>query len=105
MIGYLIFKSFAAPNPSLPGDLNNDNTVNIQDLSILLSDYNTSNTAADINADGTVNVLDISILLSHYGQSISTNTIAASTTAHNIDGNLSESDWSISTPITKCVLG
>lgn len=67
-IGYLIFRSFAL-NPNLPGDLNNDNTVNIQDLSILLSNYGTSNTAADINSDGTVNVLDLSTLLSHYGQS------------------------------------
>jgi len=69
LIGYLIFRSLAAPNPALPGDLNGDNTVNIQDLSIMLSDYGTSNTAADINLDGTVNVLDMSILLSHYGQS------------------------------------
>jgi hypothetical protein len=69
LIGYLIFRSFAAPNPSLPGDLNSDNTVNVTDLSILLSDYGTSNTAADINGDGTVNILDLSALLSHYGQS------------------------------------
>ena len=70
LIGYLIFKSFAA-NPNLPGDLNSDNTVNVTDLSILLSNYGTSNTAADINSDGTVNILDMSILLSHYGGSIS----------------------------------
>jgi len=71
LIGYLIFKSFAL-NPNLPGDLNNDNTVNVMDMSILLSNYGTSNAAADINTDGTVNVLDMSILLSHYGQSLST---------------------------------
>src|SRR6185503_11693441 len=69
--GLVIWRSFAAPNPSLPGDLNNDNTVNIQDLSILLSNYNTTNTSADINNDGTVNVLDLSILLSYYGQTLS----------------------------------
>ena len=67
LIGYLIFRSFAL-NPNLPGDLNNDNTVNITDMSILLSNYGTTNTTADINSDGTVNVLDLSILLSHYGQ-------------------------------------
>jgi hypothetical protein len=106
LIGYLIFRSFAAPNPALPGDLNNDNTVNITDMSILLSNYNTSNATADINGDGTVNVLDLSILLSHYGQSITTNTnLSPSTTSHNIDGNLSESDWNISTQVTKCVIG
>jgi hypothetical protein len=66
----LLIKTLAAPNPALPGDLNNDNTVNISDLSILLSNYNTSNSTADINGDGTVNILDMSILLSHYGQTI-----------------------------------
>lgn len=50
-----------------PGDLNGDNTVNITDLSIMLSNYNTTNSVADINKDGTVNVFDLSILLSNYG--------------------------------------
>jgi len=72
LIGILIWKSFAAPNPSLPGDLNNDNTVNITDMSILLSNYGTTNSTADINGDGTVNVLDMSILLSNYGKTITT---------------------------------
>jgi hypothetical protein len=71
LIGYLIFRSFAI-NPNLPGDLNNDNTVNITDLSILLSDYGATDPTkiaqADINGDGAVNVLDMSVLLSHYGQ-------------------------------------
>jgi hypothetical protein len=69
--GVAIWRSFAAPNPSLPGDLNNDNTVNVTDMSILLSNYGTASTTADINGDGTVNVLDMSLLLSHYGQSVS----------------------------------
>src|SRR5437868_11742958 len=69
--GYLLLRSLAAPNPNLPGDLNNDNSVNVTDLSILLSNYGTANSSADINTDGTVNVLDLSILLSHYGQSYS----------------------------------
>jgi hypothetical protein len=71
----ILIKSFAAPNPSLPGDLNNDNTVNVTDLSIMLSDYNSSDPTkiaqADINSDGAVNVIDLSTLLSHYGESIS----------------------------------
>src|SRR6185503_12675202 len=67
----ILIKSFAAPNPNLQGDLNGDNTVNITDVTILLSDYGTSNSAADINSDNTVNVLDLFILLSHYGQSVS----------------------------------
>jgi hypothetical protein len=67
--GYFIWKSFAAPNPNLTSDLNNDNTVNVLDLSILLSNYSTTASAADINNDGTVNILDLSTLLSHYGNS------------------------------------
>ena len=70
IIGYLVFKSFAASNPNLPGDLNNDNTVNAQDLSLLLSNYGTTNSAGDVNSDGLVNAIDLSILLSHYGQSV-----------------------------------
>jgi hypothetical protein len=49
------------------GDLNNDGTVNITGLSILLSNYSSTNATADINKDGTVNILDLSILLSNYG--------------------------------------
>lgn len=49
------------------GDLNNDGVINVLDLSILLSNYNTTNSVADINKDGTVNILDLSILLSNYG--------------------------------------
>jgi hypothetical protein len=67
--GYILIRSLAAPNPNLPGDLNADNSVNVTDLSILLSNYGTTNTNADINNDGAVNVLDLSILLSHYGSS------------------------------------
>jgi hypothetical protein len=50
-----------------PGDLNSDGSVNISDLSILLSNWNTASATADINQDGTVNILDLSILLSNYG--------------------------------------
>jgi parallel beta-helix repeat protein len=66
VVGYSIVKSSHAA--SLVGDINNDGTVNIFDLSILLSDWNTSTAAADLNGDGTVNVFDLSILLSHWGQ-------------------------------------
>jgi len=66
--GVAIWRSLAASNPNLPGDLNSDNSVNVTDLSILLSNYGTANSTADINSDGTVNILDLSALLSHYGQ-------------------------------------
>lgn len=68
--GYAIFRSFAATNPNLLGDLNNDNTVNQADLTILTTNFGTTNSTADINSDGKVNVLDLSILLSSYGQSV-----------------------------------
>jgi len=51
-----------------PGDTNNDNLVNIVDLSTLLSHWNTNYTNADFNKDNTVNVFDLSILLSNYGK-------------------------------------
>jgi hypothetical protein len=60
------------PNPTPPpaktADLNHDNTVNVFDLSILLSNYATTNTIADIDKSGSVNVIDLSILLSNYGK-------------------------------------
>jgi outer membrane protein assembly factor BamB len=49
------------------GDLNNDGQVNIFDLSVLLSAWNTANPSADLNNDGTVNIFDLSSLLSHWG--------------------------------------
>jgi hypothetical protein len=48
-------------------DLNGDGQVNITDLSILLTNYNSSNAAADLNNDGSVNIFDLSILLTSYG--------------------------------------
>jgi murein DD-endopeptidase MepM/ murein hydrolase activator NlpD len=53
---------------TLPGDLNGDCLVNIFDLSILLSNYGTTNAIADINNDGRVDIFDLSILLSKYAQ-------------------------------------
>lgn len=50
------------------GDLNFDNAVNIFDLSILLSAWNTNSAVADINKDGNVNIFDLSMLLSNWGQ-------------------------------------
>src|SRR5262249_1059378 len=49
------------------GDLNNDGSVDIFDLSILLSGWGTSKATDDLSHDGTVNIYDLSILLSHWG--------------------------------------
>ncbi|MCE7936291.1 hypothetical protein DYH10_00650 [Candidatus Saccharibacteria bacterium CPR2] len=51
---------------SISGDLNSDEKVDIFDLSILLSKWNSSDTTSDINKDGTVNVFDLSIMLSNW---------------------------------------
>ncbi|HET9721459.1 MAG TPA: choice-of-anchor Q domain-containing protein, partial [Candidatus Saccharimonadales bacterium] len=50
-----------------PGDLNSDGHVNITDLSIMLSNWGTTNSTCDLNSNGTVDIFDLSILLSHYG--------------------------------------
>jgi hypothetical protein len=59
------------------GDINGDNSVNITDLSLLLSSYGQSTTQCVTNSaykcdisspgDGIVNIFDLSILLSKYG--------------------------------------
>ncbi len=57
----------APPTCTKVGDINCDGLVNILDMSILLSKWNTSDTASDLNHDGKVNILDLSILLSKWG--------------------------------------
>ncbi|HEX5395377.1 MAG TPA: dockerin type I domain-containing protein [Candidatus Saccharimonadales bacterium] len=101
--GFLLYKSFAL-NPNLPGDVNNDNTVNITDLSILLSNYNTNYPAADFNSDGTVSILDLSVLLSNYGRSYTATppTVSLSANPTTItSGSSSSLSWS-STNATSC---
>lgn len=49
------------------GDVNNNGTVDIFDLSQLLTNWNrTGVNTSDINGDGNVNIFDLSILLSHW---------------------------------------
>jgi hypothetical protein len=69
---YVVARSFAATPNAVPGYINGDGTVNITDLSILLSNYNktpatASNPNSDINGDNIINIFDLSILLSNYG--------------------------------------
>ena len=49
------------------GDISGDGTVNVSDLSILISRWNSGDSDADLNSDGTVNVFDLSILISRWG--------------------------------------
>lgn len=51
------------------GDTNNDNAVNILDISAILSAYGQTGTTSctDVNKDGSINIQDISLVLSKYG--------------------------------------
>lgn len=81
ILGYFIVGSRAAPNYAFTDyDLNDDKTINIFDLSILLSKWNTSDQNSDINKDGIVSVFDLSIMLSHWGET---------------DNNPPSSDWQL----------
>ncbi len=52
-----------------PGDVNGDGSVNVFDLSILLTNYGKAGNSSqgDLNNDNQINVFDLSILLSNYG--------------------------------------
>lgn len=83
---YLVINSFAATavcSSTQAADINCDNSVNVIDLSILLSNWNKTTaelavltipypTRSDINSSGKVDIVDLSILLSDYGTTTST---------------------------------
>lgn len=52
----------------LPGDINNDMLVGVEDLLLLFSFFGGQHNQADINKDGLVSVMDLTTLLTHYGQ-------------------------------------
>ena len=61
---------------SLPGDANRDGKVDINDLTIVLTNFglsgsvlNSTQADGDFNGDGRVDVNDLTILLAHFGQS------------------------------------
>jgi hypothetical protein len=51
----------------LAGDVNNDNVVNIFDINLISSNWNTAGPTGDGNYDGTVNIFDINLVSSHWG--------------------------------------
>ena len=63
----------APPPPPTPWDINDDGTVNIQDLVLVANEIGQSgeNLKGDLNGDGTVNVLDLVIVASHFGEDTS----------------------------------
>ena len=63
----IIVVVFAGAATALIGDINHDGKVDVFDLSLLLSKWNTADLASDLNASGKVDVFDLSLLLSHWG--------------------------------------
>jgi len=57
----------------LPGDINNDGTINFSDLLALAQNYGSTGTAflaGDVNGDGKVDFSDLLLLAQHYGQDL-----------------------------------
>lgn len=53
-------------NDNKQGDIDKNGIVNVFDLAILLSNWNTNNTICDLKKDGIVNAFDLSMLLSNW---------------------------------------
>ena len=69
---YDVIESFLL-TPALAGDANLDGTVNINDLSKVLTNYDKTGMAwadGDFNGDGTVNINDLSNVLTNYDRSL-----------------------------------
>ena len=61
------------PPPPTPWDVNDDGTVNIQDLVLVAGQLGESGEGlkGDLNGDGTVNIQDLVIVASHLGEDTS----------------------------------
>lgn len=65
-------KTYTAPIlPFLPGDLNQDGTVNLFDYNLFLLEFGktSTNNIADLNQDGKVDIFDYNIFLGNFGKS------------------------------------
>jgi hypothetical protein len=51
----------------IPGDIDGNGTVNIFDLSSLLSRWGTNDASRDLNNNGIVDIFDLSLLLANWG--------------------------------------
>ena len=56
-----------SPLGSEPGDIDNNCSVDVSDLLLLISEWGESISVADINLDGSVNVTDLLMLLGDWG--------------------------------------
>jgi hypothetical protein len=58
-------------SPALPGDANTDGKVDVNDLTIVLSNFGRTGAAwsqGEFTGDGTVDINDLTIVLAHFGQ-------------------------------------
>lgn len=62
--------SILGTNPFPAGDVNFDGTVNIFDINLVSSHWNTAGPYGDANADGEVNIFDINLISAHWGETI-----------------------------------
>lgn len=66
-----VFIAYAQPEEDIVGDLNDDGTVNVSDMLLLLGDWGEcprgDQCPADLNDDGSINVSDLLLLLGNWG--------------------------------------
>ena len=66
--------------PTIPGDANLDGKVDVNDLTIVLTNFgqttNMNWSTGDFNGDGRVDVNDLTIVLAHFGQSVGSGGVA-----------------------------
>jgi hypothetical protein len=54
----------------LAGDANDDHVVNIFDINVISSNWNTAGPNGDVNYDGTVNIFDVNYVSSHWANTL-----------------------------------
>lgn len=89
---------------TLPGDYNNDKTVNDADYTVWRNNFgSTTNLAADGNGDGRVDASDYSVWRDHFGQSLPAGGGSSSTGGGSGSGALSTSTVPGYTPVSEAM--